>query len=46
MKEYWINVYLDRNGRIAYGMKWENRDKAERTRTFATLLYRIHVRLK
>lgn len=45
-KEYWINVYYDRNGRVTYGNDWESRDKAERVRTFARLIYRIHVRLK
>ena len=46
IKEYWINVYLDRNGLVAYGMNWESRDKAARSTTFAKLIYRIHVRLK
>lgn len=43
-KEYWINVYMTRNGKIWYGLPFPFRQNRNFIRR--DLIYRIHVRLK
>lgn len=45
MKEYWINVYKLKNGRIEYGNPYES-IFVPTGNLKNQLLYRIHVRLK